>query len=183
MSLLLRSIALVVASCLLAATVLASGATARFLSDDPLSREPETQDAARVSEWEIDLTIDLATNMFASPGDRVTNLRAKNVNTIDEVPDSNWFTNRILARPITIDELSRGPLAGDGPAPGQWTVIAPKLAGFAPGFTMTDTRGERWFVSFDADRPSRSGDRCDCGRQQAVLGAGLLAGRESSRHR
>ncbi len=54
-----------------------------------------------VSEWEIDLTIDLATNMFARPGDRVTNVRARNVNTIDEVPDSSWFTNRILARPMT----------------------------------------------------------------------------------
>jgi hypothetical protein len=130
---------------------LTSGAAPRFLSDDPLPREPDTQDAAGVSEWDIDLAIDLALNMFASPGDSAANVRAKNVNTIDEVPDSSWFTNRILARPITIDELSRGPLAGDGPAPGPWTVISPKLAGFAPGFTMTDTRGERWFVSFDAD--------------------------------
>ncbi len=135
-----RSIALTVGGCLLAATALTSGASTRFLSDDPLAREPETQDAAGVAEWEIDLTIDLATNLFAQPGDSATNVRAKNVNTIDEVPDSNWFTNRILARPIAIDELSRGPLAGPGPAPGAWTVVSPKLAGFAPGFTMTDTR-------------------------------------------
>jgi len=146
-----RSIALTLCGCVLAATALTTGASHRFLSDDPLTREPATQDAAKVSEWEIDLTIDLATNLFAKPGDSATNVRAKNINTIDEVPDSGWFTNRILARPLTIDELSRGPLAGEGPAAGPWTVISPKLAGFAPGFTMTDTGGERWFVSFDAD--------------------------------
>ena len=144
------SIALAFCSCWLAAAVLTSGATPRFLSDDPLAREPDTQDASKVSEWEIDLTIDLATNLFANPGDSATNVRAKNVNTIDEVPDSSWFTNRILARPIALDELSRGPLAGDAPAPGPWTVVSPKLAGFAPGFTMLDARGQRWFVSFDA---------------------------------
>jgi len=136
--------------CWLAATILASGATPRFLSDDPLAREPDTQDASKVSEWKIDLTIDLATNLFGKPGDSATNVRAKNVNTIDEVPDSSWFTNRILARPISLEELSRGPLTGDGPAPGPWTVVSPKLEGASPGFTMLDSQGVRWFVSFDA---------------------------------
>jgi hypothetical protein len=127
-----------------------SGATLRFVGDDPLTREPETQDAAAVSEWEIDLFIDLATNLFGHPGDPASNVRARNVNTIDEVPDSSWFTNRILARPLTLEELSRGPLTGSGPAPGHWSVVSPKLAGAAPGFTMLDSRGDRWFVSFDA---------------------------------
>ena len=135
---------------LLANAALPSGATVRFVGDDPLAREPETQDAAAVSEWEIDLFIDLATNLFGHPGDPASDVRARNVNTIDEVPDSSWFTNRILARPLTLEELSRGPLTGSGPAPGHWSVVSPKLAGFAPGFTMLDSRGDRWFVSFDA---------------------------------
>jgi len=134
----------------LAVAVLASGAAPRFLSDDPLAREPDTQDASGVSEWEIDLTIDLATNLFSNPGDSARDVRAKNVNTIDEVPDSSWFTNRILVRPIALEELTRGPLTSEGPAPGSWTVVSPKLAGFSPGFTMLDARGVRWFVSFDA---------------------------------
>ena len=46
----------------------------------------------------------------------------------------------------------RGPLTGDGPAPGTWSVTRPKEAGFAPGFTIKDAKGETWFVSFDADR-------------------------------
>ena len=77
-------------------------------------------------------------------------MRAQNLNTIDELPDSSWFTNRILARAVPIDEAARGPLAGAGPAAGTWTVSRPKTAGFAPGFTMEDGKGETWFVSFDA---------------------------------
>ena len=135
---------------LIAALTTTSAAAPRFFPDDPLTREPETQDAAGVSEWDIDLTIDLLVNMFGRPGDQVSNERARNVNTVDEVPDSNWFTNRIGQRPVTIDEVRRGPLTGAGPAAGQWRVVSPKLAGFAPGFTMDDARGDRWFVSFDA---------------------------------
>jgi hypothetical protein len=121
-----------------------------FRDDDPLSREPETQDASRAEEWDIDLFIDLAVNLFGQPGASQTGVRAANVNTIDEVPDSAWFTNRILARPVSIDEAVRGPRSGPGPAPGAWTVIAAKEIGFAPGFTIVDTSGETWFVSFDA---------------------------------
>src|SRR6187200_3310436 len=112
-----RSIAMLVCcGCVLTALAVTSGATPRFLSDDPLAREPNSQDAAGVAEWEIDLTVDLAINMFGTPGDSATDVPAKDVNTIDEVPDSSWFTNRIGSRPMTIDELRRGPLTGTGPA-------------------------------------------------------------------
>ena len=146
----MRLLASVLGASVVTALTWTSAATPRFLPDDPLTREPETQDAAAVEEWEIDLTIDLVTNMFARLGDSAENVRAKNVNTIDEVPDSNWFTNRIVHRPIAIDELKRGPLTGAGPAPGRWRIVAPKLVGASPGFTIQDAGGERWFVSFDA---------------------------------
>jgi hypothetical protein len=143
----------VLACALMAAALTASdpsGATRRFFNDDPIAREPDSQDAAGVEEWDIDLFIDLSINLFGSPGDSTPDVRARNVNTIDEVPDSSWFTNRILARPVTAAEMARGPLEGSGPAPGRWSVVAPKLAGFAPGFTILDSRGDRWFVSFDS---------------------------------
>ncbi len=42
--------------CLLAASpLLLTGAEPRFFADDPLPREPETQDASKVQEWDIDL--------------------------------------------------------------------------------------------------------------------------------
>jgi hypothetical protein len=121
---------------------------AKFYSDDPLVVEPETQDASRVSPWKIDLFYDLMLNQFTQPGDR-SGGRAQNINTIDEVPDSSWFTNRILAKPLSIDEVVRGPLTGDGPAPGQLTVIRAKSEGAAPGFTVRDTAGVTWFLAFD----------------------------------
>ena len=134
---------------LLSATSL-HGVVAKFYPDDPITREPETRDAAKAEEWDIDLAWDLAMNLFTRPGDVTPNVRSKNINTIDDVPDSNWFTNRILARPVSVQEAATGPLTGSGPAPGPWTLSRSKQAGTAPGFTMTDSRGDVWFVSFDA---------------------------------
>ena len=145
-------------------TMSLSGQGRKFYNDDPLAREPETQEASGVQEWDIDLIFDLALNLFARPGDAMPNVRARNINTIDEVPDSNWFTNRILARPLSVEEAARGPLTGSGPAPGMWTISRPKEAGAAPGFTMQDAKGETWFVSFDAE-----------GHPEAATGAILVA--------
>ena len=116
-----------------------AGAGRKFYDDDPLAREPETQDASGVQRPEIDLAFDLGLNLFARPGDPTSNVRAMNINTIDEVPDSSWFTNRILARPVSIEEAARGPLS-TAPARrrGSWTVTQAKQAGVAPGFTIED---------------------------------------------
>src|SRR4029079_2060147 len=111
---------------------------------------PETRDASKAQPWDIDLVWDLAYNLFTRPGDPDLNVRAKNVNTIDEVPDSNWFTNRILERPLSVEAVLRGPISGDGPMPGEGTVSEPRLSGVTPVFTMRDSRGDVWFVSFDA---------------------------------
>ena len=162
----LSAFAMCGALALLIMSALPSGAGRRFFDDDPIAREPETQDASRVQEWEIDLFIDLATNLFGRPGDPARDVPARNINTIDEVPDSSWFTNRILAHPVSTADLVRGPLTGSGPAPGAWTAIAQKSAGFAPGFTIRDSRGEVWFVSFDA-----------AGHPEAATGAIVVANR------
>ncbi len=145
-----KAAALLCLAALLAVAPAPAASTRRFLDDDPVSREPDTQDASGVQEWDINLITDLAINLFGRPGDSNPDVRAKNVNTIDEVPDSSWFTNRIVARPIGIDEAVLGPVTSDGPAAGPWTVVAPKNQGFAPGFVIRDVRGEMWFISFDA---------------------------------
>jgi hypothetical protein len=134
-----------------------NGQRPRFYPDDPLGREPETQDASKAQPWEIPLTPDLVENLFGQPGDPVTGQKAKNINTADEVPDSSWFTNRIYSRPLTVDEITAGPNTTAGPAPGKWTIIRPKSAGVSPGFTARDEKGEVWFVTFDAkDNPVAS---------------------------
>ena len=79
----------------------------KFFADDPIAREPDSQDASKTAEWDIGLIADLTLNVFFKPGDLTPNVRAQNVNTIDEVPDSGWFTNRIGTRTVTAEELSR----------------------------------------------------------------------------
>jgi hypothetical protein len=126
------------------------GAEPRFFPDDPLLREPETQDASGAAPWDINLFYDLAYNLFVTPRKVPERVRAQNINTIDEVPDSSWFTNRIGTRPLTDDELITGPNSGKAPDPSSWTVIREKTAGYAAGFTARDAAGETWFLSFDA---------------------------------
>jgi len=138
------------ASGLLAAALAAQSAGPKFLADDPLAREPETQDASGAQPWDIDLFYDLAYNLFVTPRRVPPQVRAQNVNTVDEVPDSSWFTNRIGARRLTIEEAVRGPIVGPAPDPTRWTLTREKSSGAAPGFTAKDANGETFFVSFDA---------------------------------
>ena len=121
----------------------------RFYSDDPLKTEPETQDASKIPELQVGLVSDLMLNLFARVGDQRIEVKAQNINTIDEVPDSSWFTNRIYARDVSTDEITRGANAGDPPADGRWTVIRAKGTGAAPGFIARDEKGQVWFISFD----------------------------------
>lgn len=124
-------------------------ATPKFFNDDPLWVEPSSQDASKVEPWEIDLVIDLAYNQFGNPGDPTPNVGAQNVNSIDEVPDSAWFTNRAGHRPLTADDVGTGPDTTSGPAPGTWTITSGKTDGITPGFTVKDANGQRWFIKFD----------------------------------
>ena len=119
------------------------------IDDDPISRIVDSQDASAVNERDIDLLYDTLENSFHRPGDRTPNVRAQNVNTVDEVPDSNWFTNRLGTRAVTVEELLKGPDTTTGPAPGTWTVIDAKNDGVTPGFTVRDSAGTVWFLKVD----------------------------------
>lgn len=126
-----------------------TGAAPKFLSDDPLWQEPSSQDTPKVQPWDIDLVIDLTYNQFGKPGDPATNVRAKNVNTVDEVPDGAWFTNRAGRAPLTVADVVKGPDTTSGPAPGKWTITSAKSDGITPGFVIKDETGQRWFIKFD----------------------------------
>ena len=139
----------VIAAFVVAADFGGSANGRKFYSDDPIARVVDTQDASGVQEREINLIYDTLENSLSWPGDRTPNVRAQNVNTIDEVPDSNWFSNRIGTRPIPVSDLLKGPDTLTGPAPGAWTIIAAKNDGVTPGFTIRDTAGQVWFIKFD----------------------------------
>ncbi len=75
---------------------------------------------------------------------------AVNVNALDEVPDSSWFTNRLGRHPLTPAELARGacrtePLDPTGP----WTVTGAKPNGANPGFIIEDQAGQNYLLKFD----------------------------------
>jgi hypothetical protein len=132
-----------------ALTILLSGATLKFYDDDPVWLERDTQDASGMQPLDVSLFVDLADNLVGTLGDTTPNVRARNVNTVDEVPDSNWFTNRAGRRAISPEEITKGPDTTTGPAEGQWTVTASKSDGITPGFTIRDSTGQLWFLKFD----------------------------------
>jgi hypothetical protein len=128
--------------------VLLAGPPAKFYKDDPLLADPETQDASDVKPWKVNESYDFIQNSFLDAGEH-RDVHASNVNTLDEVPDSSWFTNRMGSRVMTADEVETGPVAGTGPEPGIWTIVSGKNEGITPGLTIADTRGGVYFVKFD----------------------------------
>ena len=115
-------------------------------------------------------------NLFVTAGYKPSGTRAKNINTIDEVPDSNWFTNRIGSTRVTVDEIARGPNRGAAPDPSRWVLIREKTSGAHPGFTARDAKGETWFLEFDPPWAPGRGDRGRGGRDEDLLGARLQPG-------
>jgi hypothetical protein len=75
-------------------------------------------------------------------------VRAKNVNSVDEVPDSTWFVNRIGVRSISAAEMRRGPNTDDGPV-APYTIKGTKVGGKSVGFIMKDSRGVKYVMKFD----------------------------------
>lgn len=83
---------------------------------------------------------------------------ALDVNQLDEVPDSSWFTNRIGARPWTPQEVHRGACDSPNDEPAlPWTVVGGKPDGANPGFLAKDADGTRFLVKVDGvDQPERA---------------------------
>ncbi|MFM8536399.1 MAG: hypothetical protein ACKOEC_22935 [Acidimicrobiia bacterium] len=135
---------------LVAASTLALGAQSRrFFPDDPIWREPVTQDVKSATRYEPDLAYQTLENLFWRPGDKVLGQRAKNINTVDEVPDGPYFVNRAGRTPLTPALVARGANTSDGPAPGKWTIVSAKSDGVTPGFTIRDPANQLWFIKFD----------------------------------
>ena len=76
-------------------SVTVSGQRPKFYSDDPIARVEDTRDASSVQPKSVNLIYDETINLFGNPGDPDMNRRSMSINTIDEVPDSSWFTNRV----------------------------------------------------------------------------------------
>jgi len=132
-----------------AVTWTVSAQTRRFFPDDPIWVEPITQDVKNASRYEPDLAYQTLENLFWRPGDPQTGQRAKNINTVDEVPDGPFYVNRAGRMPLTPAVVARAANTSDGPATGKWTVVSAKSDGITPGFTIRDSANQLWFVKFD----------------------------------
>lgn len=126
-----------------------NGASPRFLPDDPIWVDDDRAiDAGRVASREDSDYFDFVENTFFSLGDR-RDIHAVNTNTVDEVPDSSWFVNRIGRRSMSREELLRGPDRVPSLSIAGWPVVAGKSEGLQAGYRVADPSGHLYQVEFD----------------------------------
>jgi hypothetical protein len=120
----------------------------QFLPDDPLTRTPEVAAVGKINVQDINALYDFGHNSFHYKSPAASD--SLGVNTLGEVPDSSWFTNRDLSS-LSIDALKKGGRVHGAPQP-PYTVVAAKTEGVSTGFRIRDARGLLYFVK--ADPPS-----------------------------
>src|SRR5690349_14955437 len=121
-----------------------AGTDRRFYADDPVRRDDDTRDIPPVPMFDLSKSYEFVNETFGSSVQSWGT--ALNVNTLGEVPDSSWFTNRIGVRDMSIDEVVNGPNQVDGPASGMWKVTGRPDSGITPKFTITDGRGDTYMI-------------------------------------
>jgi len=126
----------------------------KFYADDPLPREPPPLNVGKIANRNINDYYDFFQEEFFPPDKGEMKSHdggpSQAVNTLGEVPDSAWFTNRIGSRPISIEALARGPGEGNAPAMDKpWMVISGKNQGVTPGLVIRDSKGRKYFLKFD----------------------------------
>ena len=139
-------------SCLL--TVVAGGISLgigitqprKFYPDDPIQADPKPISVKEVKKVKI---YDLYDYFYQTGRQKPQTSRpAMGINTLGEVPDSAWFTNRHGRTRMTLDALKRG--AGDENAPlPPYVIVGAKTEGISPGFRMRDAKGRVYFVKPD----------------------------------
>jgi hypothetical protein len=133
---------------IVAATCLGIGVSqpAKFLPDDPIQAEPKPAQVGDVKKLKI---YELFDYLYQTGRQKPRALRpAMGVNTLGEVPDSAWFTNRHGKNRMTRDALKRGPGNENAPQP-PFVIIGAKTEGITPGFRMRDAAGRLYFVKAD----------------------------------
>jgi hypothetical protein len=126
---------------------IACQATAAFAQhyrpDDPIQKVPEVASAQNAGVQSINPIYDFVyhSGKYKTPPPTPS----LGINTLGEVPDSSWFTNR---PPLTAEEMQKGARVHGGPQP-PFTVVAAKTEGVTPGFRIKDGRGLTYFVKVD----------------------------------
>src|SRR5262245_38972465 len=127
----------------------------RFYADDPLVREPVPHTVKEIATRKVDDIYSFFENSYVTPRRegkeaRLAPQRAADVNTLGEVPDSAWYTNRHAFRHMSIAELESGPGNSTPPSPNDsWKIVGAKSDGVTPGFIIEDQTGGRYVLKLD----------------------------------
>jgi hypothetical protein len=146
-----RSILAAAAAVVALGTLAAAGQrTAPFFrADDPLLVDrDDAVDVGKMEERDDSDIYDFLESTFLKPGSS-DDIRALNVNTIDEVPASSWFTNRYAAGLPSADVLARGPDTLPSLDISGWPVAEGKGEGATPGFRLRGPDGRKYQLKFD----------------------------------
>ena len=90
--------------------------------------------------WGVDVVEPAKRALTATPPRPATN-----VNSIGDVPNSAWFTNRAPSP----EQIRRGPGRGGPDRSEPWRVVGSKVGGAAIGITIEDARRDRYVIKFD----------------------------------
>lgn len=142
-----------------AAESLSHGPVVWYADDARPIAEPAPRDPNLLWDYVEDSTL-LPIRRHSEPGPLLRRLGAQlggqparpaaGINSLDEVPNSSWFTHRIGLFPLDAASAARGPGTGAGPersAP--WTVTSAKTEGVTPGFVIRDAAGASFLIKFD----------------------------------
>ena len=86
---------------------------------------------------------------------------ADNVNVLDEVPNSSWYTNRHFMRRMSIEELATGRGLAHPDESGSWEIVAGKFEGGTAGFTIKDAAGQYYLLKFDSEGNNEMGSSAE----------------------
>jgi hypothetical protein len=141
---------------LIAAALILAAADAharKFYDDDPLWQVPKPIKIGDAKNRKLSDLYDYFYMTFEKPGEKQLPgklIPAGEVNTLGDVPDSTWYTNRHWKRRMSIEELVRGPGNSNPPSmDAPWRVTAAKTEGVTPGFTIKDSKGRSYQLKFD----------------------------------
>lgn len=133
----------------------------------PCRPDPEEKgkQICRPREYQSSFAWDAADNLIFRPIVRFFAMNhgkeAVNVNSLDEVPDSAWFTNRIGRAPMSVEEIIRGScedvIDDENVADGAWLIDRGKPNGANPGFRVKLPDGRKYMFKADvASQPERA---------------------------
>src|SRR5262245_27577626 len=135
--------------------LLTQGPAPALVNDDRAAiPEPEERRVAPARDYVSSMIVRPAAKHLNIPRNVLQVFRApkeaENLNELDEIWDSSWFTNRNFWNPLSPDKFGQGPArSGHAPDAGPWKITKCKMDGVMPGFQIRDQKGDSYILKFD----------------------------------